>query len=607
MKKKNKQGHGFNKRIFPLMLLMVVPLIMYYQVIEYDKVITNPYYVSAEYYGDIFSFYKSIAIYAVAAFCILFYILYTKESERELRKDRLKFYIPVSVYAVFILLSSIFAIYPKAAWFGVYERYEGALVLISYLIIMIYTIEIVREKREMLFLLYGFLCMTFSVVLIGLLQFAGFDPFTYGFFQRLIGIPETAKVSATFGTMAYSTLYNPNNVGQFTALTIPVTAGILFALKNRGWKIFAAVVLLMDIVLVAGAGSANAIAGLLAAGLFFIVLFGAHLIPRGKTAKIFAAVILVAAVAFLAVFGGTIYRKIVQIPQIQNEIIAFKPEVEGIYFEDITYAPDNIGIHTNKGTYNLHYDDSGITFRDADMNPIAYKQNDKNIIFTEEPYKSIFRITIDTGATLSLYIKRSWGTARLEVVFDQDRFLGLRGTGGRIIREIPKSQMPDRFKGLEPIASRRGYLWFSSIGRLDEVLFIGAGPDNFLYWFDQNDLVGKLNMLHRTNILADKPHSWYIQVATQTGVVSLLALLALLGIFLVTGLKTFGIKRKRDFHELLGSGIVCGVAGYMASALFVDSTVSVTPVFFFLLGIGIICVGAVSEIRRKNRYLGKAK
>lgn len=89
MAKKTKK-QGFNKKILPLMVLMIVPLIMYYKVIPYDTVITRPHYVLAESYVDIFSFYKSIVIYLVAAFCILFYFLYTNKKDRELRKDRFK-------------------------------------------------------------------------------------------------------------------------------------------------------------------------------------------------------------------------------------------------------------------------------------------------------------------------------------------------------------------------------------------------------------------------------------------------------------------------------------------------------------------------------------
>jgi hypothetical protein len=95
-------------------------------------------------------------------------------------------------------------------------------------------------------------------------------------------------------------------------------------------------------------------------------------------------------------------------------------------------------------------------------------------------------------------------------------------------------------------------------------------------------------------------------VGTQTGVLSLAALLTLIGIFFVKSFIVFGIGRKKGFYEMLGSGMVCGVAGYMASAFFVDSTVSVTPLLFFILGIGIVCVEKASAIKRKNRIINKA-
>ncbi|MFO7612902.1 MAG: hypothetical protein R6W99_10590, partial [Clostridia bacterium] len=302
MKTDNIKKEKFNKKILPLILLMFVPLIMYFQTIFYDDVITKPTYLQSESYNDIFSFYKSIAIYIVTVMSVLFYFLFTKRDRMELRKERLKYYIPSAVYAVFILISTIFAIYPKAAIFGTYERYEGALILLSYLLLMACAIEVIRNETDIKYIMYAFLVTTTIVSVIGILQYLKLDPFLLTPFKKLIGIPETADIKATFGNMAYSTLYNPNNVGQFAALTIPVVAGLMLAIKERGWKIYAAVVLVLDFFLGIASKSSNAMAGLVIGGLVFLILMAAHLIPRTKKWRIVLGVMFIAALLGASAF-----------------------------------------------------------------------------------------------------------------------------------------------------------------------------------------------------------------------------------------------------------------------------------------------------------------
>jgi hypothetical protein len=241
--------------------------------------------------------------------------------------------------------------------------------------------------------------------------------------------------------------------------------------------------------------------------------------------------------------------------------------------------------------------DSGIAFFDGDMKYLEYNQNGSEILFTDEKYSDMFSVTIQSKSTLILSMKRSYGKSQLEVIFDEEKFLGLKGAGGRIIRDIPETQMPERFKGLETSFSRRGYMWFVCLSRLDEVIFIGSGPDNFLYWFNQHDIIGKLNLLHDTSILVDKPHNLYLHIAVSTGLLSLFAYLALVGTFVISTFRALGLRRKKTFYEFIGTGIVAGVIGYLGASLFVDSTIGVTTVFYLILGIGIY---VTQQIKREK-------
>ncbi|MFQ9093093.1 MAG: hypothetical protein ACLR5S_01460 [Ruminococcus sp.] len=57
---------------------------------------------------------------------------------------------------------------------------------------------------------------------------------------------------------------------------------------------------------------------------------------------------------------------------------------------------------------------------------------------------------------------------------------------------------------------------------------------------NQNDLPALLNIFS-TYVLYNKPHSWYLQIAQDTGIVSLVMILGILVLFLVCGFrKCFG-------------------------------------------------------------------
>jgi|GEM_PF-2169605 len=605
MRINKKSSKSFNKKLFPLMLIMIVPLFMFAQNVVYDTKFTNPYLILRDSYMDLFNFYKSIALYIVTAMAILFYFLYTKRRDMELSRDKVKYYIPAVIYTLFIILSMIFSIYPKVALFGVYERFEGGIALICYIVMMIYAIEIIRNETDLKYVMKAFIVMCFAVAAIGVLQGLNLDPLKTRLAQILIGLPKEIDVVTNFGSSSYSTLYNPNNAGQFAAMTAPVLLGLFFALRDNKWKIFTGITTVLMFVIVITSKSANSLFGIVPAILLFALLFIKHLIPKSKKGKL----IVIAAMALLLVasvaMSGKIYRYVINSATVRNEIKSFKPDEDDMYLHDIIVEEDNIQFVTNVGIFNLAYMDTGMAMLDDRRYPLRFEQKDTEIVFLDEPYDEMLGITIDTTNTMTVSFKRAGDRARVEVVFDDEKFLGIRGTGGRIVHDVMDNQMPEKLQGLETTFSRRGYLWFVTLSRLDEVIFVGAGPDNFLYWFEQHDLIGKINLNHRAQILADKPHNLFLQIASQTGVLSLLAFMTLIGMYYVRTLRKIGLRRKESFYEITAAGIICGITGFLASSMFVDSSVGVTTVFYILLGMGIVIEGNISPIikekkRRKN-------
>ncbi len=137
------------------------------------------------------------------------------------------------------------------------------------------------------------------------------------------------------------------------------------------------------------------------------------------------------------------------------------------------------------------------------------------------------------------------------------------------------------FEGREALGSARGYIWSRSLPLLRHTLFTGFGPDTFAMVFPQQDLTGKFRVYGTTDMLVDKVHNGFLQIALSTG--------------RAVGAAAGGILRVVRRHEredlfpqwradagrvfvVFGLACLAGVVGYLGAGLFNDSIVGVAPV-----------------------------
>jgi O-antigen ligase len=128
---------------------------------------------------------------------------------------------------------------------------------------------------------------------------------------------------------------------------------------------------------------------------------------------------------------------------------------------------------------------------------------------------------------------------------------------------------------------------------LDTIL-VGHGPDMYVVNFPQRDFAGRLNGFFITGI-NDKPHNMFLQIGINTGVVSLLALMSVYGIYVLDSVKRYW---KRDYESLtdyFGVVTFAAILGYLVAGLFNDQIISVAPLFYALTGIGIAVNWLIAE------------
>ena len=258
-------------------------------------------------------------------------------------------------------------------------------------------------------------------------------------------------------------------------------------------------------------------------------------------------------------------------------------EENNIELEDIRTEDNRLVIESRTNTLVLKLIDGSFSFFDSQGQKLDYTFNkqERIIRFADKRYKRhnfVFNIK-------NSILKWGYGRIRAKFKITKEGFyiIGHNNKAYKIKDNIERWG----FEGRERLGSSRGYIWSRSIPMLKDTLFLGYGADMYAIYFPQDDFVGKLKAWGSATKIVDKPHNMYLQWALNTGLPSLLAILVLFGIYFVQSIKLYWNTEFDDTYTIVGVGILAAFVGYAIAGLFNDSVVSVAPVFWILLGIGI--------------------
>ena len=579
--KKNKKLKNPSESIvyiLPLILAAAfVPMIVFYKYLPLDD-LSKQYWPSNENI-DFFSYYKSVFIMISAALALVIFLFRTYRQGICLKKVNI--YIPVTVYCFFIILSAALSKYQIVSTKGFADRYEGVYVLLSYIVLMLAAINFLNsEKQIKIFLMLLFVSATI-IGIIGLLQYFGLDLFQSTFGKLLI-LPAkehslAESLSFTFGKYTiYATLYNTNFVGSYTAMLFPMAYLLFLMVKRVAIKVLMGIFTILMYVNWLGCNSRGGYVGAAIAAVIAIVFLRKEILKNIK-------IILVSIVVFGLIFytmntvsGGTIVGRIF------SETVGKPPQVQAFGFKDIEFEAKKISILGSKDNLVLELKENQLYFLDTNNKSLVFNTGEDGIIsFSDERYQGI-SIYTENNLTNILFDNK-----QLSLQIDTSGFK-IVGQKGILIDSLENTRRFG-FEGKETLGSSRGYIWSRSIPLLKDNLFAGSGPDTYAFVFPQFDVVGKLKAFNRVNEIVDKPHDLYLQIGINTGVVSLIAVLALFAMYLFTCFKLYIRREFSNIYEVVGVVTFCAVCGYLTTAFFNDSLVSVAPVFWILLGLGISC------------------
>lgn len=559
-----------------------------------------------ETHADFFNKIKADTLMGLVLLAILVFLTALILQKATLRFE--KFMIPLSVYTVMVILSSAMARYREMmvaqydaftidpmllidsmnlSLRGFWERYEGMYVLLGYVVVFFITYFMTVGYEKVDAVAYTLIISAAVIGVISIFQYLGMDFLQSGLGKWLMLGSEYSHVADelafNFGKgYAYGTLYNPNYLGGYMGLILPI--GFSWYLKNEDKRCH--IPLLLGVLAITGGLiSSNSNTGIIAATVAMVTLI---LLMHKSIFEQWRKVLLLfvsALLIFTLLNVATDFRpykeltKYVGSGEESEQEVMPKPVEEWI--EALYVDGHSLTVSGDKTTLRFGIEGMDLSFYDGDGNLLNIDADGANIIIDDERYGHYQIMQIEEGTGLHVKI----GAKSFQCYFEKDGIKVL-GNGGNLFTPSENLVIPSvGFEGRENFGSGRGYLWSRTIPIIRETIFVGVGADMFAAVFPQHDLVGKMNIFTEANRFPDKPHSTYLQMAVNTGLISLIAFLVLVGIYVFEVVK-LTIKKWGNHHLWYIHAVFAAIMSYGISSIANDSVISISVVFWVLLGAG---------------------
>ena len=103
-----------------------------------------------------------------------------------------------------------------------------------------------------------------------------------------------------------------------------------------------------------------------------------------------------------------------------------------------------------------------------------------------------------------------------------------------------------------------------------------------------------------------KPHSLYLQVGVQDGVVALLGMLAFFVMYLGYSVRLYIASRFESFYERVGVAVMLAVLGFAVMGISNDSSITVSPIFWALAGLGVYLNSKSAEFIKSRKSVSES-
>lgn len=583
-------------QLLPLQfILMILPLISKIHN-GYSGYGAFPWCSDEDSYVDIF-LYAKMVVFEVLAVVMLGLLIYKLvKMNPKSRKQALLWFIPLFLYGGCVILSTICSGNISDSVFGAMSAWEPMGVLLGYVVTAFYAYLVLETEEDVRQLLGAAVVGGACMALIGVLQVAGKDPLLEETMQRLIIGAEKydmgVRLKGIFpeGT-AYVTLYNPNYVGTYVAMYLPlVIAGMFLFRKN--WKKIASGVIAVALLIVLFASQSRTGIFSVIALVLTVVLF----LQR----KIFKYWYLLIPGLTFVVLSFRLFDtwQDYRLTNRLREVFVIEQHGDPVLGVDTTGNGVRVVTQNTEYTVQMSVDTTGFYYtvlEEKEQKEVSYNDDKSNgyVILSDGTQVEIITAIFGNGYAFGLVINGQ------EMFFTNQQVWG----NYKYINSVGKLDecviAPNVFPGYEHLASGRGYVWGRTIPLFSRYFLVGSGPDTFAITFPQNDYVARNKS--NENVMFTRPHNLYLQMGVQTGVVSLVAFLTFYIMYFVGCCRRYCFCRFTRAEEWMGLMLWFATIGFMIAGFANDSLVVVTPMFYVMLGAGIAVNRVFCPVKRKDR------
>lgn len=543
-------------KLFPIIFILgVMPLIVHLKFVN-TGLETATWFPKQSQIADFFSWWR-VKAFCVASVWMVIVLIYRLVVQKRCLKFE-KNWVFLGGYLFLVLISTLFSKYKNVSWNGMIENYEGCITLLLYGFSFFYTAQVVENNREKEILLIALAVGAMLQAMLGISQFIGKDFWSSSWGKRLLA-PDQALAFRFAGSSenpVYMALYNPDYAAVFIIIMFPVCVYLL-SQERKKWRQF---LWKMEILLLLfclwGTGSRTGMVTLIIlCGFKFIIKY-----VHGRSKEIIITVLVI-------VTGMGVWE------------IHKKTENVSYRLHEIQIEEEGIEVTTSVGKYVANAKKYGgnrslLFVKDENGEKLSLKK-EKSGRYTIKD-KHLRKFSFDT------YVKN--GDIFLIIYYKKEPFIFVKKDDQEFIYKNIFGKEDTIEKTTTIISTRydqlfgaRVYIWNRIFPLLSNYIFMGSGPDTFAMVFPQNDYIGRVNAAKvMYEQIITRAHNLYLQIALQTGFISLLCFLIFIG-----GCLNLNLKRKEKMCETIAFCIM----GYLIMGLTNDSLIVTAPIFWVLLGI----------------------
>lgn len=471
----------------------------------------------------------------------------------------------IIIYSVCTAASCILSKYKKIALWGGANSFEGTFVLLAYVVIFVAARFILINHADKA----RVKCEIENIVLIQaavLSLFAIVENIFNPLYLTITGIGKNGIYDGMFTAAFYSSTYCAAFIILLFPLTLYVAMNSEVIVKKYVAGIMTAIQFLCIILTKSSAGMYILI------GEFIVMLILE--IRAVRNIKAFSKILLRLAAGMIVVFlvaiciNGNILKNVSATAS--NETISIHKDR---YFrlDSIEVDEDTVILKNEDSVLKCILLDGNVSFKDANDQPVAFEIKD-GVAQLSMPYDMVRvgagqdSIWIDLGYKSNLHFKIYNGS-----------FYPMT-SDGLVIRDISGNGVNDN---VDHWFTGRGYIWRNTLPILKNTIIFGHGAGTYELYFKQFDYVGLLNSQGNTDLIIDRPHNWYLQMACNEGVIAMISIVVMIVSILYADMQY--CKAKEKSVTIIAPSIVA-VAGFAVMALLTDSCVTVSPLLWIILG-----------------------